>query len=51
MPKFISSNLDAKITYLNSYFGYFLKYIFSTNALNVVRNINLYDSDNNLNQD
>lgn len=51
MPKFASSNPDAKLTYLNGHFGYFLKCIISTNALGLVRNINFYDSDNNLDQD
>ncbi|OLS02011.1 transposase [Tissierella creatinophila] len=51
MPKFASSNPDAKLTYLNGHFGYFLKCIVSTNALGLVRNVNFYDSDNNLDQD
>ena len=51
MPKFASSNPDAKLTYLNGHFGYFLKCIISTNALGLVRNVNFYDSDNNLDQD
>lgn len=51
MPKFASSNSDAKLTYLNGHFGYFLKCIVSTNALGLVRNVNFYDSDNNLDQD
>lgn len=51
MPKFASSNEDAKLTYLNGHFGYFLKCIISTNALGLVRNVNFYDSDNNLDLD
>ena len=51
MPKFASSNPDAKLTCLNGHFGYFLKCIISTNALGLVRNVNFYDSDNNLDQD
>ena len=51
MPKFASSNPDAKLAYLNGHFGYFLKCIVSTNALGLVRNINFYDSNNNLEQD
>ena len=51
MPKFASSNKDAKLTYLNGHFGYFLKCIVSTNALGLIRNVNFYDSDNNLDQD
>ena len=51
MPKFASSNPDAKLTYLNGHFGYFVKCIISTNALGLVRNVNFYDSDNNLDQD
>lgn len=51
MPKFASSNPDAKLTYLNGHFGYFIKCIISTNALGLVRNVNFYDSDNNLDQD
>ena len=51
MPKFSISNPDAKLTYLNGHFGYFLKCILSTNALGLVRNVNFYDSDNILDQD
>ncbi len=51
MPKFASSNPDSKLTYLNGHFGYFLKCSISTNALGLVRNVNFYDSDNNLDQD
>ncbi len=51
MPKFASSNPDAKLTYLNGHFGYFLKCSISTNALGLVRNINFYDYDNNLYED
>ena len=51
MPKFASSNPDAKLAYLNGHFGYFVKCIISTNALGLVRNVNFYDSDNNLDQD
>ena len=48
---FSNTNPDAKLTYLNGHFGYFLNCIVSTNALGLVRNINFYDSDNNLDQD
>ena len=51
MPKHASSNPDAKLTYLNGHFGYFLKSIISTNALGLVRDINFYDSDNILTND
>lgn len=48
MPKHSLSNPDAKLAYLNGHFGYFIKCILSTNALGLVRNINFYDSNNNL---
>lgn len=51
MPKFASSNPDVKLTYLNGHFGYFQKCVISTNALGVVRNVNFYDTHNNLDQD
>lgn len=51
MPKHANSNPDAKLTYLNGHFGYFLKCIISTNALGLVRNINFYDTDNDLEVD
>lgn len=51
MPKYASSNPDAKLAYLNGHFGYFLKCVFSTNALGFVRNVNFYDTDNNLSLD
>lgn len=51
MPKYASSNPDAKLTYLNGHFGYFLKSIISTNALGLVRDVNFYDSDNTLTND
>ena len=51
MPKSASSNPDAKLTYLNGHFGYFQKCVISTNALGVVRNVNFYDTHNNLDQD
>ncbi len=51
MPKAASSNPDAKLAYLNGHFGYFQKCIISTNALGVVRNVNFYDADNNLEKD
>ncbi len=51
MPKAAVSNPDAKLTYLNGHFGYFQKCVLSTNALGVVRDVNFYDSDNNLDKD
>lgn len=51
MPKAATANPDAKLTYLNGHFGYFQKCIISTNALGLVRNINFYDSDNNIDLD
>jgi len=51
MPKSANSNPDAKLAYLNGHFGYFQKCIISTNALGVVRNVNFYDADNNLEKD
>lgn len=51
MPKSANSNPDVKLAYLNGHFGYFQKCIISTNALGVVRNVNFFNSDNNLAQD
>lgn len=51
MPKVASSNADAKLAYLNGHFGYFQKCIISTNALGVVRNVNFYNPDNNIDLD
>jgi hypothetical protein len=51
MPKSANSNPDMKLAYLNGHFGYFQKCIISTNALGVVRNVNFYDADNNLEKD
>ena len=51
MPKHSLSNPDAKLAYLNGHFGYFLKCILSTNALGLVRNVNFYDNDNQLDKD
>lgn len=51
MPKYASSNPDAKLAFLNGHFGYFQKCIISTNALGIVRNVNFYDSDNSLDLD
>lgn len=51
MPKHSSSNNDAKLCYLNGHFGYFLKSVISTNGFGLVRDVNFYDSDNNLSLD
>ena len=51
MSKSASSNPNVKLAYLNGHFGYFQKCIISTNALGVVRNINFFNSDNNLDKD
>ncbi|WP_432403485.1 transposase [Wukongibacter sp. M2B1] len=51
MPKYASSNNDAKLSYLNGHFGYFLKSTISTNGFGLVRDVNFYDSDNNLSLD
>tara|TARA_B110000438_G_C15766654_1_gene629931 strand:- start:135 stop:1565 length:1431 start_codon:yes stop_codon:yes gene_type:complete len=51
MPKTSNSNVDAKLTYLNGHFGYYIKTILSTNAFGLVRDINFYDNDNNLDCD
>ena len=51
MPKVAKSNPDAKLAYLNGHFGYFLKCNISTNALGLVRNINFFDTDNNIDLD
>ncbi|HSH53195.1 MAG TPA: transposase, partial [Bacteroidales bacterium] len=51
MPKHSLANPDAKLAYLNGYFGYFLKCILSTNALGLVRDVNFYDNTNSLDKD
>jgi len=51
MPKFSSSNHDAKLTYLNGHFGYYIKTILSTNAFGLIRDINFYDNNNLLDSD
>ncbi len=51
MPKAALSNTDAKLAYLNGHFGYFQKAVVSTNGFGLVRDINFYDSDNNLSTD
>jgi transposase-like protein DUF772 len=51
MPKYSLSNPDAKLTYLNGHFGYFLKSVISTNGLGLVRDVNFFDSDNTLSND
>jgi hypothetical protein len=51
MPKVASSNNDAKLAYLNGHFGYFQKCIISTNGFGLVRNVNFYDTDNNIDLD
>ncbi len=51
MPKHSLSNPDAKLTYLNGHFGYFLKCILSTNALGLVRDVNFFDTTNHLDND
>jgi len=51
MPKFSFSNHDAKLTYLNGHFGYYLKVILSTNGFGLVRDINFYNTDNSLETD
>lgn len=51
MPKYASSNNDVKLSYLNGHFGYFQKSIISTNGFGLVRDVNFYDSDNNLSFD
>lgn len=51
MPKYANSNPDAKLAYLNGHFGYYLKCTISTNAFGLVRNVNFYDADNNLDLD
>lgn len=51
MPKHALSNPDAKLTYLNGHFGYFIKCIISTNALGLVRDINFFNSDNTIDKD
>ena len=38
------TNHDAKLTYLNGHFRYFVKSIISTNTLGLVRNVNFCDS-------
>ena len=51
MPKVSAANPDAKLTYLNGHFGYYIKTILSTNAFGLVRDINFYDNDNILEND
>ena len=51
MPKVSSSNPDAKLTYLNGHFGYYIKTILSTNGFGLIRDINFYDPDNELDID
>lgn len=51
MPKVSTANPDAKLTYLNGHFGYYVKTILSTNAFGLVRDINFYDNDNVLDSD
>lgn len=51
MPKYASSNNDAKLCYLNGHFGYFQKSVISTNGFGLIRDVNFYDSDNNLSLD
>ena len=51
MPKNAFSNPDAKLTYLNGHFGYFIKCIISTNALGLVRDVNFFNSDNTFSKD
>jgi len=51
MPKAASANTDAKLAYLNGHFGYYQKCILSTNALGLVRNVNFYTANNNLDVD
>ena len=51
MPKFSSSNNDAKLTYLNGHFGYYLKVILSTNGFGLIRDINFYNTNNSLETD
>lgn len=51
MPKYASSNSDAKLCYLNGHFGYFQKSVISTNGFGLVRDVNFYDSDNSLSTD
>jgi len=51
MPKFASSNNDAKLAFLNGHFNYYLKCIIATNGLGVVRDINFYNFDNNIDLD
>lgn len=49
--KLLFANPEAKLAYLNGHFGYFQKYVLSTNGLGVIRNVNFFDSDNNLELD
>ncbi len=51
MPKYSFSNHDAKLTYLNGHFGYYLKVILSTNGFGLIRDINFYNTDNSLETD
>ncbi|MGO1581567.1 MAG: transposase [Peptoniphilaceae bacterium] len=51
MPKYSSSNPDAKLSFHNGHFGYFQKAVISTNGFGLVRDINFYDSNNKLSVD
>lgn len=51
MPKVSSSKPEAKLTFLNGHFGYYIKIIISTNAFGLVRDINFYNNDNELDSD
>lgn len=51
MTKFPSSNNDAKLAFLNGHFNYYLKCNIATNGLSVVRDINFYNFDNNIELD
>lgn len=51
MPKISASNSEAKLTYLNGHFGYYLKAILATNGFGLIRDINFYNTDNSLELD
>jgi len=51
MPKFASSNPEAKLSFHNGHFGYFQKTVISTNGFGLVRDINFFNSDNTLSND
>lgn len=51
MPKISASNHEAKLTYLNGHFGYYLKVILATNGFGLIRDINFYNTDNTLELD